>query len=145
MFLPGWLLLLTLIPAIFGANPGVEVKLTEKGIEYGEQGCSRGFVPPTCGSAAVRYQAFSLSRETAGSGCDTGKTQDHPSSGLFRQTESFSDWKSRIQAFKVRRPVQKIQRWKCCFPRQTWMLFLVFRSWTSGCRSPQWSWSLEAE
>lgn len=108
MFLPGWLLLLTLIPAIFGVNPGVEVKLTEKGIEYGEQGHSRGF-SPTCGSAAVGYQAFSLSRETAGSGCDTGKTQEHPSSGLFREKESFSDWKSRIQAVKVRRPSQKKQ------------------------------------
>lgn len=100
MFLPGWLLMLTLIPAIFSVNPGVEVKLTEKGIEYGEQ--SRVLSPPASQQPCVINLFCLLSRETTGSGCDTGKTQEHPSSGFFRERESFSNWKSRIQAVKVR-------------------------------------------
>lgn len=41
MFLCGWLVMVTLIPVILSVNPGVEVKITEKGIEYGEQSCDR--------------------------------------------------------------------------------------------------------
>lgn len=37
MFLCGWLVMVTLIPVILSVNPGVEIKLTEKGLEYGEQ------------------------------------------------------------------------------------------------------------
>ncbi|CAF96904.1 unnamed protein product [Tetraodon nigroviridis] len=37
MFLCGWLVMGMLIPTILSVNPGVEVKLTEKGIEYGRQ------------------------------------------------------------------------------------------------------------
>lgn len=39
MFLCGGLVMVTLIPVILSANPGVEVKITDKGIEYGEQTC----------------------------------------------------------------------------------------------------------
>lgn len=41
MFLCGWLVMVTLIPVVLSVNPGAEVKLTEKGIEYGEQSCGR--------------------------------------------------------------------------------------------------------
>uniref|UniRef100_A0A674NS58 Bactericidal permeability-increasing protein n=1 Tax=Takifugu rubripes TaxID=31033 RepID=A0A674NS58_TAKRU len=37
MFLCGWLVMVTLIPVILSVNPGVEVKITDKGIEYGRQ------------------------------------------------------------------------------------------------------------
>ncbi|XP_031136609.1 bactericidal permeability-increasing protein-like [Sander lucioperca] len=37
MFLCCWLALVALIPMTSGTNPGVEVKLTEKGLEYGRQ------------------------------------------------------------------------------------------------------------
>lgn len=36
MFLCGWLALVTLIPVILSTNPGVEIKVTDKGLEYGE-------------------------------------------------------------------------------------------------------------
>lgn len=36
MFLCCWLALVALIPMTSGTNPGVEVKLTEKGLEYGK-------------------------------------------------------------------------------------------------------------
>lgn len=39
MFLCGWLVMVTLIPVILSVNPGVEVKITDKGIEYGEKIC----------------------------------------------------------------------------------------------------------
>ncbi|XP_076013104.1 bactericidal permeability-increasing protein-like [Genypterus blacodes] len=36
-FLCGWLTLAAFIPVTFSANPGVEIKLTDKGLEYGRQ------------------------------------------------------------------------------------------------------------
>lgn len=39
-------MMVTLIPVILSVNPGVEVKLTEKGIEYGEQSYGHVFFLP---------------------------------------------------------------------------------------------------
>lgn len=57
MFLCGWLLIVTLIPVISSVNPGVEVKITDKGIEYGEQSCSRIF---SCLRVSSRVSKLSL-------------------------------------------------------------------------------------
>lgn len=56
MFPCGWLVMVTLIPVILSVNPGVEVKLTEKGIEYGEQSCRCFcFRVRSCGSSAFSF------------------------------------------------------------------------------------------
>lgn len=58
MFLCGWLVMVTLIPVILSVNPGVEVKITDKGMEYGEQTCFC-FCPcpqvSSCGSSNVSF------------------------------------------------------------------------------------------
>lgn len=74
-------------------------------------------------------QTFPFSRETTGNSRNSAKTQEHPTSGFFRDRESFSNWKSPIQPVKVRRLFQmkEVSIVELVFSLTKMYIFLVYR------------------
>lgn len=108
MFLCCWLALTALIPLTLSTNPGVKVKLTAKGLEYGKV-CG----PLYSNSWKSRISPEShhhiplpfCDRQTTGDGFHPEETQNHQSPRYVRAQESVSHWQGQVQLDKVRRQI----------------------------------------
>lgn len=104
MTLCWWFLLVAFIPMTSGTNPGVKVKLTEKGLEYGRVSSNFPLLVEKCQSLQSFHHHVFLCfvRQTTGHGFNSAETQIHQSPRFFRVTDSFSYWQCQVQLVKVR-------------------------------------------
>ena len=100
MSLCSWLALVTLIPVSSGVNPGVEIKLTTKGLEYGNH-CRSTFFLLTW-RAAIYHQIILFFRQTTRDGFDPAETQKDQCPRFFRDTEGVSNRQRTVQPVQVR-------------------------------------------
>lgn len=103
MFLCCWLALVTFTQSASSTNPGVKVKLTATGLEYGEV-CSTRYLSVTKHRSPETHHQTLLPfvRQTARDGFHPGETQDHHSPRYVGDTESVSHWKGPVQLVSVR-------------------------------------------
>lgn len=123
MFLCCWLTLVTLVPVALSTNPGVEIKLTQKGLEYGKH-CNTSLFFQLKNSSKLSSK-FPFARQTTGNGFNPEETQKYQSPRFFRERESVSNWEGPVQPVKVRWPFIKQKGGHFLqVPLNTSMLFL---------------------
>lgn len=115
MSLCSWLALVTLIPVISSTNPGVEIKLTTKGLEYGKHCRSSFFL--LSWRAAIDHQIILFFRQTTGDGFNPAGTQKDQCPRFFRDAEGVSDRRCPVQPVQVRHPFvqEKLRLLRWCF------------------------------
>lgn len=115
-----WLILLVLISTTTGKNPGVKVRLTEKGLEYGKS-CCRPWPPFKVPQISPHPNSSGFVRQTTGHGLHRAETQKHQNPRHVRKTEGVSHWQSLLQFVKVRRLY--IQIWEILMVKMTRIFF----------------------
>lgn len=146
MFPCAWLVMVTLIPVILSVNPGVEVKLTDKGIEYGGKSCRCFcfcFQVRSCGSST-----FSFFQGDNWELLQFRKSSRKSSFQIFQGNREFlqleksnTAWQSKASNYKE----MNFNCWFCAFYPWQIYFFSVYRSWILDCQSIQFNWCLEVE
>lgn len=115
-----WLALVALVPMTLSTEPGVKVRVTAKGLEYGKH-CSTSFLCQLKNDNALSSVSSSdclafRYRQTSGNGGTPRETQSHPDPWFFRETEGVSHRQGQVQPNKVSHQI--IQH--CTFWKKNW-------------------------